>query len=152
VYMVLNPGVDVIAVYRDFEALLRSLNRADPELGVEWELYMTSKGYEIGPREYLVEAMKRAHRAVFGREPLEPEPHRFGISSDNHVFYEYGARAVTYGAGGITRGGPPEVYSGHDPQLGEMVSITNLERATRVYALAALDILTNAREAALAPA
>lgn len=147
--IMLNPGVEVIEVYRDFEALLRGLNRAEPDLGVEWELYMTNKGYEIGPDEYIVRSIKRAHRAVFGRDPVEPDPYRFGVSSDNHAFYEYGTRGVTYGAGGISRN-VPGVYSGYDTELGEVVSISNLEGAARVYALTALDLLTSERSVALA--
>jgi acetylornithine deacetylase/succinyl-diaminopimelate desuccinylase-like protein len=147
--IMLNPGVDVIAVYRDFEDLLRGLNREDPDLGLEWELYMTSKGYEIGADEYVVQAMKRAHRQVLGVEPVEPDAHRFGVSSDNHAFYEYGTRGVTYGVGGISRT-KPGVYGAYDPDYGEVVGIDHLEAGTKVYALAALDLLSQERQAALA--
>lgn len=147
--IMLNPGVDVMAVYRDFESLLRGLNRADPGLGVEWELYMTNKGYEIGPDEHIVGSVKHAHRQVFGSDPVEPDAHRYGVSSDNHAFFEYGTRGVTYGAGGVSRTAPG-VYSGYDVELGEVVSISNLEGAAKVYALAALDILTKDREITLA--
>jgi acetylornithine deacetylase/succinyl-diaminopimelate desuccinylase-like protein len=147
--IMLNPGVDVIAVYRDFEDLLRGLNREDPDLGLEWELYMSSKGYEIGADEYVVQAMKRAHRQVLGVEPVEPDAHRFGVSSDNHAFYEYGTRGVTYGVGGISRT-KPGVYGAYDPDYGEVVGIDHLEAGTKVYALAALDLLSQERQAALA--
>jgi acetylornithine deacetylase/succinyl-diaminopimelate desuccinylase-like protein len=146
--IMLNPDADVLQVYRDFEGMLRGLNQEDPELKLEWELFKSSRGYEIGANEYIVRSMKTAHRAVFNREPVEPDAQRYGVSSDNHCFYEFGTRGVTYGAGGVSRTSPG-VYAGYDPEVGEVVSIPNLVGAARVYALAALDLLSQDRETAL---
>ena len=85
------------------------------------------------------------HRLVCGSDPQEPEAERFGVSSDNWLIHECGARGITYGPGGISRV-IPGAYAAYDAEYGEVVNVDHLAVCTKVYALTALDLLTKNRE------
>lgn len=143
--VMLLPATDILAVKREVEALVRRINANDPDLGLEMDVYTIARGYEIKHDEYIAETVRAAHRLVTGRDPVEPEAERFGVSSDNWVFWEYGTRGITYGPAGISRV-IPGAYAAYDPEFGEVVNVDDLVTCTRVYALAALDLVTKKRE------
>ena len=143
--VMLVPGTDVLAVKREIQALVRRLNKAQPDLGLEMDIYMTSRGYEIGHDEYIARAARTAHELATDGPPDEPEAERFGVSSDNWLFAEYGARGITYGPGGKSRV-IPGAYAAYDPEYGEVVNEDDLADCTRVYALTVLDLMSKSRE------
>lgn len=130
------PGQSLVGVRSELEEVLNGLRRADPQLQVEANFFVARSGYEI-PREHPVtQAIERAHQVVTGREAIYPEPYRYAVSADTSILFEYGVEGITYGPGGLTQDGR---YSMYDDQ-GEILGIDNLLTATRVYALAALDL------------
>ncbi len=80
--------------------------------------------------------MEQAHRAVFGARSQPVEPYRYDVSADTSILHEYGVPSLTYGPGGIRKDGVYDVYD----QYGEVVSIDNLVRCTKVYALCIANI------------
>lgn len=138
--VMLVPGVDVLAVRREVQALVRRLIQADPDLGLEVEFYMLSRGYEIPHDAPIAVAARRSHRLVTGQDPDEPEPSRFGVSSDNWVFCEYGAQGITYGPAGKSRA-VPGAYAAYDPDYGEVVNVADLATCSKVYALTVLEMM-----------
>ena len=87
----------------------------------------------------MVMAIEGAHARVYGEPVPYAAPSRYAVSSDAGPMFEYGIKALTYGPGGISAGGSFTVY---DPsqQQSEVLSIENLVKAAKVYALAALDL------------
>lgn len=141
----LLPDSSIQQVLRDFKAMLATLKRNDPELDVEVEAYMTSKGYEISPDAFVAQAMRRAHTLVNDSEPNEVDRFRCNVSSDNSPLFEYGVLGITYGPAGLSRT-HSDIYASYDEEYGEAVSIKDLVRCTQAYALAALEIATQSRE------
>ena len=96
-------------------------------------------GYELERDAAVVKAVERAHSTVYGEPVSYAAPSRYAVSSDAGPMFEYGIKGVTYGPGGVSAGGSFTVY---DPtqQQSEVLSIENLVKAAKVYALAALDL------------
>ncbi len=138
--VMLVPGTNVLEVKHEVQRLVRRINEMDPDLGVEMEIYMTSRGYEIPYDAPIAEAARRAHRTVTGGDPDEPEPSRFGVSSDNWVFCEFGAEGITYGPAGKSRVLPGE-YAAYDPDYGEVINVDDLVRCSKTYALTVLELM-----------
>lgn len=138
--VMLVPGVDVIAVRREVQRLVRRLNESDADLGIELDFYMLSRGYEIPYDAPIATTARRAHRVVTGTDPDEPEPSRFGVSSDNWVFCEYGAQGITYGPAGKSRT-IEGAYAAYDPEYGEVVNVKDLATCSKVYALTVLELM-----------
>lgn len=138
--VMLVPGTNVLEVKHEIQRLVRRLNDSDPDLGLEMELYMTSRGYEVPYDAPIATTARNAHRLVTGGDPDEPEPARFGVSSDNWVFSEMGAEGITYGPAGKSRVLPGE-YAAYDPEFGEVVNVKDLVTCSRVYALTVLDVM-----------
>jgi acetylornithine deacetylase/succinyl-diaminopimelate desuccinylase-like protein len=130
------PDQDLVAVRAELEAVLDELRRRDPELHVEAEFFLARGGYELPEGHPVTRAVEDAHRWVTGREPVYPEPYRYAVSADTSILYAYGVEGLTYGPGGITQDGR---YSMYDDQ-GEILGIENLLTATRVYALASMEL------------
>jgi acetylornithine deacetylase/succinyl-diaminopimelate desuccinylase-like protein len=139
VHFNLVPGQSILGTKREIEALLASLQQEDPELDASVDIYLASNGYEIPDDHPLVGAVASAHRAVFDEEVPRPNPERYSVSSDNSPLFEFGIPGITYGAGGINLSGE---YSMYEPGLGEVVSIDNLAACARVYATAAIQLLS----------
>lgn len=138
--VMLVPGTDVLAVKHEVQRLVRRINEGDPDLGLEMEIYMTSRGYEIPYDSVIPVTARHAHRRITGGDPDEPEPSRFGVSSDNWIFTESGAEAITYGPAGKSRVLPGE-YAAYDPDYGEVVNVEDLATCSKVYALTVLDLM-----------
>lgn len=136
------PGQSILGVRRDLEELLAGLKQADPEFEAELKLYLASSGHELDRSHPLAQAVADAHEAVFGSPVDTPNPERFSVSSDNSPLAEFGIPGITYGAGGINISGD---YSMYEPGVGEVVKVDNLAACARVYAAAALDLLSGNR-------
>jgi acetylornithine deacetylase/succinyl-diaminopimelate desuccinylase-like protein len=108
------------------EAVKRALDFAR-SLGVEGEIYVKAPGAEIDEDHPLVEAVDRAHEAVFGKRPDRDVVHWF---SDASALAAHGIPTLNYGASS----GLP------DPEWGENLDVGGLVQTARVYALAAARI------------
>ena len=138
--VMLVPGTNVLEVKHEIQRLVRRLNEADPELGLTMEIYMTSRGYEVPYESRVAATARRMHRLIASHDPDEPEPARFGVSSDNWIFTEFGAEGITYGPAGRSRVLPGE-YAAYDPDYGEVISVKDLVICSKVYALTVLDLM-----------
>lgn len=138
--VMLVPGVDVLAVKREVQRLVRRLNEGEKDLDLELEFYMLSRGYEIPHDAPIATAARASHRQVTDGDPDEPEPSRFGVSSDNWIFSESGAQGITYGPAGKSRA-IPGAYAAYDPEYGEVVNMKDLATCSKVYALTVLQMM-----------
>jgi acetylornithine deacetylase/succinyl-diaminopimelate desuccinylase-like protein len=120
-------------VQRQVRGFLDDLEDGDPALDADLVFYLCRNGYEIDDSEPLVAALEEAHLAVFGERSGRPEPYRYDVSADTSILDEYGIPSLTYGPGGIRKDGVYDVYD----QFGELISIDNLMKCTKVYALSA---------------
>jgi acetylornithine deacetylase len=146
-HVTMVPKQNIGSVKQEIQDLLDDLARKDPEFKSDIEIYLARNGYEVALDHPLMQAMERAHTAVLRQENVLPEPYRYSVSSDGSTLDEYGIPAITYGPGGINK---QREYSMYDSQLGEICSITNMERCARVYALAAADLTSRDRQQWLA--
>ncbi len=146
------PGAVPLAIKRDIEQLCERVRKREPDiLDIRVDLYLTTPGYEISKREYLVKAMEQAHRTVFNQPVSYAKPIRYGITSDGSRIAAYGVPAITYGPGfGTHLVDPTETKAGPewDSPTGVRrgVGIENMVNCTKVYAMAALDIVNRKKE------
>jgi acetylornithine deacetylase/succinyl-diaminopimelate desuccinylase-like protein len=138
--VMLVPGTNVLEVKHEIQRLVRRLNDADPELRLEMEIYMTSRGYEVPYDSRVANVAREKHLLVADRASDEPEAERFGVSSDNWIFSEFGAEGITYGPAGRSRVHAGE-YAAYDPEFGEVISVKDLIICTKVYALTVLELM-----------
>ena len=140
------PGTPPLAIKRELEAVCeRVRRRASDILGVRVDLYLSTDGYEISKNEYVVKAMERAHKKVFGTPVPYSEPIRYGITSDGSRIAAYGVPSITYGPGfGTHLVDPTETRAPAEwdtpTGIRRGVGIENMVNCTRVYAMAALEI------------
>jgi acetylornithine deacetylase/succinyl-diaminopimelate desuccinylase-like protein len=140
------PGTAPLAIKRELEVVCEKLRKREKDiLDVRVDLYLSTDGYEIPKSEYVVKAMERAHKTVFGRPVPYSKPIRYGITSDGSRIAAYGVPAITYGPGFGTHlvdptetKAPPEWDTPSGVRRG--VGIENMVNCTKVYAMAALDI------------
>jgi acetylornithine deacetylase/succinyl-diaminopimelate desuccinylase-like protein len=146
------PGAVPLAIKRDIEQVCERVRRREPDiLDVRVDLYLTTPGYEISKREYVVKAMEQAHRTVFNQSVPYAKPIRYGITSDGARIAAYGVPAITYGPGfGTHLVDPTETKAGPewDSPTGVRrgVGIENMVNCTKVYAMAALDIVNRKKD------
>src|ERR1043166_4767207 len=89
------PDTPPLAIKRDLEQVCaRARTRGPDVLDIRVELYLSTDGYEISKREYVVKAMERAHKAVFNQPVPYPQPIRYGITSDGSRYAQYGVPAI----------------------------------------------------------
>src|SRR5262249_47598257 len=105
----------------------------------EVDVYLAKQPHLLETDSELVIAMKAGHQNVFGGPLAEVSPARYSVSSDNPIFAQYGVQAIQYGAGGISLSGGITV---NEPGIGEVLSIDNLASCAKVYALAAMQLLS----------
>ncbi|MBI4526838.1 MAG: M20/M25/M40 family metallo-hydrolase [Deltaproteobacteria bacterium] len=154
VYVIVKtlPGTSPMAIKRELEAVCARVQKGDKDiLGTRVDLYLSTDGYEISKNEYVVKAMERAHRDVFGKPVPYSKPIRYGITSDGSRIAAYGVPSITYGPGfGTHLIDPTETRAPAewDTPTGVRrgVGIDNMINCTKVYALAALDICIKKRE------
>src|SRR5919198_2147408 len=146
------PGTPPLAIKREIEAVCEKVRKRESDiLDVRVDLYLSTDGYEISKSEYVVKAMERAHRTVFGTPVPYSKPIRYGITSDGSRIAAYGVPSITYGPGfGTHLVDPTETRAPAewDTPTGVRrgVGIANMINCTKVYALAALDICNKKRE------
>ena len=146
------PGAVPLAIKRDIEQVCERVRKREPDiLDIRVDLYLTTPGYEISKREYVVKAMEQAHRTVFNQPVPYAKPIRYGITSDGARIAAYGVPAITYGPGfGTHLVDPTETKAGAewDSPTGVRrgVGIDNMVNCTKVYAMAALDIVNRKKE------
>jgi acetylornithine deacetylase len=135
----LVPGQSFIETKRELEGVLQELKAGDLDFRSEVQFYLMGNGYELERDAPVVKAIEGAHGTVYGEPVSYAAPSRYAVSSDAGPMFEYGIKGITYGPGGISAGGSFTVY---DPtqQQSEVLSIENLVKAAKVYALAALDL------------
>ncbi len=129
----------VMDVERELQAELRELFADDKGARFEVDVYLAKQPHLLETNSELVIAMKAGHQNVFGGPLPEVSPTRYSVSSDNPIFAQYGVQAIQYGPGGISLSGGITV---NEPGIGEVLSIENLVSCTKVYALAATQLLS----------
>lgn len=146
------PGTPPMAIKRELEAVCAKVEKNVKDiLSTRVELYLSTDGYEISKNEYVVKAMERAHREVFGTRVSYSKPIRYGITSDGSRIAAYGVPTITYGPGfGTHLVDPTETLAPAEwdtpTGIRRGVGIENMVHCTKVYALAALDICSQKRE------
>jgi acetylornithine deacetylase/succinyl-diaminopimelate desuccinylase-like protein len=146
------PGAVPLAIKRDLEAVCEKVKKRESDiLDIRVDLYLSTDGYEISKSEYVVKAMERAHRSVFGRPVPYSKPIRYGITSDGSRIAAYGVPAITYGPGfGTHLVDPTETKAPAEwdapSGVRRGVGIENMVNCTKVYAMAALDICNRKKE------
>ena len=133
------PGQRVQDVHQEFRGLIRSLNAKDPSPGAKVESFCTIPPSAVPDDAHSVQSIKRAHETVVG-EP--PKPVQKTHYNDSDHMNRYGIEVVVYGPAGRMR----SREFGWAPDLGEFVHIPDLVTASKVYALAALDLCTQDRD------
>jgi acetylornithine deacetylase/succinyl-diaminopimelate desuccinylase-like protein len=146
------PGAVPLAIKRDLEAVCEKVKKRESDiLDIRVDLYLSTDGYEISKSEYVVKAMERAHRSVFGSPVPYSKPIRYGITSDGSRIAAYGVPAITYGPGfGTHLVDPTETKAPAEwdapSGVRRGVGIENMVNCTKVYAMAALDICNRKKE------
>ncbi|HXG49934.1 MAG TPA: M20/M25/M40 family metallo-hydrolase [candidate division Zixibacteria bacterium] len=121
------PGKNPLGVKRELEALLRRL-----DLGADVKMFQYSRGHIARSAGPLIAAVAGAHRRVFGAEPPEPPAAETSMWRDLNVFNEIGIPAICYG--------PPRQREPMSGAQNRAMRIEDLLQATKVYALAALEV------------
>jgi acetylornithine deacetylase/succinyl-diaminopimelate desuccinylase-like protein len=140
------PGAVPLAIKRDIEAVCEKVKKRESDiLDIRVDLYLSTDGYEISKSEYVVKAMARAHKTVFGKPVPYAKPIRYGITSDGSRIAAYGVPAITYGPGfGTHLVDPTETKAPAEwdtpSGVRRGVGIENMVNCSKVYAMAALDI------------
>ncbi len=152
-YVILKtlPGTPPMAIRRELESVCARAEKREKDIRTRVELYLSTDGYEISKNEYVVKAMERAHREVFGKPVEYSSPKRYGITSDGSRIAAYGVPSITYGPGfGTHLVDPTETRAPAEwdtpTGLRRGVGIDNMINCARVYALAALDVCSQRRE------
>jgi acetylornithine deacetylase/succinyl-diaminopimelate desuccinylase-like protein len=146
------PGAVPLAIKRDIEQVCEKVRAREPDIfDIRVDLYLTTPGYEISKREYIVKAMEQAHRTVFNQPVPYAKPIRYGITSDGARIAAYGVPAITYGPGfGTHLVDPTETKAGAEwdspSGVRRGVGIENMVNCTKVYAMAALDIVNRKKD------
>jgi len=126
----LAPGQRPIQVLREVRGVLEATGT-----GARSSLYLSVNGYEAKGAEPLVATMEEAYTFVRGRKP---EPIRSPFTStyaDLNVFAEVGIPAI--------KCGPSPDEPNAKPATAERQNLNDLEAATRMYAIAAMEIANN---------
>lgn len=125
------PGQRPIEVLREVRGVLKATGT-----GARASLYLSVNGYEAKGAEPLVATMEEAYTFVRGRKP---EPIRSPFTStyaDLNVFVEVGIPAI--------KCGPSPDEPNAKPATAERQNLDDLLAATRMYAIAAMEITNNA--------
>jgi acetylornithine deacetylase/succinyl-diaminopimelate desuccinylase-like protein len=125
------PEVDPESIAEEIRSLL-----ADLPYECVVSLYDTELGHVAAGAEPLVEALREAHREVFGAEPEWPTPSKVSMSQDMNVFNGAGIPSVAYGIKPV-----PEPYT---RERFRAARIDDIVAMTVVYALAIERLCANA--------
>ena len=119
------PGKNPLAVQRELAAAILKTN-----LDCEISLFQYSRGHIAENAEPLIDAVRSAHRYVFGSEPPQPPSAETSMWRDLNVFNEVGIPSVCYG--------PPRQREPLSGAQNRAMKIGDLVQATKVYALSAM--------------
>lgn len=119
------PGKNPLAVQRELAAAILKTN-----LDCEISLFQYSRGHIAENAEPLIDAVRSAHRYVFGSEPPQPPSAETSMWRDLNVFNEVGIPSVCYG--------PPRQREPLSGAQNRAMKIDDLVQATKVYVLSAM--------------
>jgi acetylornithine deacetylase/succinyl-diaminopimelate desuccinylase-like protein len=119
------PRKNPLAVQRELAAAIRKTN-----LDCEISLFQYSRGHIAENAEPLIDAVRSAHRYVFGSEPPQPPSAETSMWRDLNVFNEVGIPSICYG--------PPRQRERLSGAQNRAMKIEDLVQATKVYALSAM--------------
>ena len=117
------PNLAPLHVQKELEGLVKSV---DPDGKVE--MFLWREGAIGEGIEEFKEAISKAHEYVFGQKQGKVEAPVTSMWRDNNIFNLANIPSITYGPGSGTGGG------------GHFFSIDEMEKATKAYALVALDL------------
>ena len=120
-----GPGKTEAEIAQEFEQILAPVRRNTPAT-ITLKLTSNGTGYQVAQDAPVVQAIAQAHRTITGRDM--PVGGSKSVTDANIIAGEGGIPAIAYGPNGTT---------GHSSN--EYVRIADLERAAKVFALAALD-------------
>ena len=123
----LVPSKNPRAIKRELEELISALG-----LDCDVSVFQYSRGYIARNAEPLVSAIEDAHRFVFGAAPPTPPSAETSMWRDLNVFNEAGVPSVCYG--------PPRQKEAMSGAQNRAVKISDLVKATKVYALTILSV------------
>lgn len=145
----LPPGTKAVDVFREVRELLAHEMSKDPQLKAEAEVVLSvpAPSYEITEKDFILPALRRAHRQVLGKEPeiIGTGAPELGWYTDAVHLSRYDIPTVNYGPAGRLR----TKTTGWDPALGEHQSIEDLLNCTKVYVQLILDLCTRSRQEVL---
>jgi acetylornithine deacetylase/succinyl-diaminopimelate desuccinylase-like protein len=134
-----STGIDMCSIYVDvrvppansFSDVERELKKVvlSQGFGGEVQLYMARRGYEGKNVEPIVDSIRKAHRAIRGKECPPVSAPEISMWRDINVFNEVGIPAVTFGFPRRSEPGLSEKF----------VDIDDLVDCAKMYALVALD-------------
>ena len=124
------PAMTKDRVTEDLERWLDGLRAEDPELNVSAQLKFFVEGAEIQKEEPIVRSCVRAYQKVFG---YEPKIGGFPGAVDGRFMINQGHFPT------VPAFGPGLLGLAHAPD--ERVSVEDIIRATKIYAIATLDYL-----------
>lgn len=119
------PKYHALDIKQELATVLEKL-RNENDISPELDLYVTDEWSELDPREYVCEAINKAHNQVLGK-PVETV--YFSWSSDANILTRHGVKAVNYGPSG-----------GPGKETRSTMFIPNLVSCAMVYTLVATDI------------
>jgi acetylornithine deacetylase/succinyl-diaminopimelate desuccinylase-like protein len=121
------PGKNPNAIKQEIAASITRLN-----LDCEVSLFQYSRGFIAQHAEPLIGAVTAAHRYIFGTEPPAPPSAETSMWRDLNVFNEVGIPSICYG--------PPRQREAMSGAGNRAMKIADLVQATKVSALAALEL------------
>lgn len=133
------PAVSMMDVKNEIQAVLDGVRKESPDIEPVLETLMSVPGTEVAEDAVVYQAVFRAHRTVFGKNP---EIISEAYISDATYLNRFGVPAINYGPAGKLRTTPESRW---DPNAGEHVSIEDLHSCAKVYASLILDVCTRPR-------
>ncbi len=132
------PGQRVRDVIEEFQAIVAAVSGRLKTNRAEVDVLQSIPPAEISEQEYIVQALARAHRLVYKRDP---EITFDAWMADTTTLTRAGIPSVCYGPTGRMRGGG----SGYYAPEGEHCYLPDLVQGAQTYALAALDVCSRSR-------
>lgn len=116
------PGNNPLSIKRELEELLKKL---DYEGMVETVIFRPGYEADIERIQPLYQAVRKAHRGVFGTDPEFAKPPHLSMWRDINAFNQVGIPSLNYGPRPLDR---------------TAIEIDDLMRAAQIYALTALNL------------
>jgi acetylornithine deacetylase/succinyl-diaminopimelate desuccinylase-like protein len=117
----LTPISDPLAIRRELRGLLQAHGMPG-----EVELFVYRRSYEAGDTGVLLDGLKTAHAASFGRDLQLAVPVISSMWRDVSIFNEMGIPSITYG--------PPRNFKG------QSMTVDDIVRTAEIYAALAIEV------------